>query len=287
MSDDAKRNRLIFLLLAASLMVLIAAALPQLELKPGIPLPKWEGGTLPSPIDSQPNVTISLSTFFKALFEVVGLIVALYCLYKFLKGVPWKDILGPALRIGLVAGVAIAILFAFANLQITPGSLASEVLPPELHLEERPPLGSPPAILVRLVWIGLGIMLLILGIWVSKRRAQDRRAGDPVTVEAEYAIQALQQGLDFRNVIVQCYRQMSAALQKEQGIELENSMTAREFERLLEAKGLPRDPVHQLTQLFEAARYSLRQFTPTDEQTAFECLCTIVQFSRERKPDLT
>jgi hypothetical protein len=130
-------------------------------------------------------------------------------------------------------------------------------------------------------------MLLILGIWVSKRRAQDRRAGDPVTVEAEYAIQALQQGLDFRNVIVQCYRQMSAALQKEQGIELENSMTAREFERLLEAKGLPRDPVHQLTQLFETARYSLRQFTPTDEQTAFECLCTIVQFSRERKPDLT
>jgi len=80
---------------------------------------------------------------------------------------------------------------------------------------------------------------------------------------------------------------MSAALQKEQGIELENSMTAREFERLLEAKGLPRDPVHQLTQLFEAARYSLRLFTSADEQTAFECLNAIVQFSRERKPELS
>jgi Domain of unknown function (DUF4129) len=287
MSDDAKRKRLIFLLLAASLMVLIAAALPQLELKPGIPLPKWEGGTLLSPIDSQPNVTISLSTFFKALLEVVGIIVAIYCLYKFLKGVPWKEILGPALQIALLAALAIVSLFAFANLNITSGSLASEVLPPELHLEEGPPLGSPPVILVWLVWIGLGIMLLVLGIWVSKRRTQKRHAGDPVTLEAEYAMQALQKGLDFKNVIVQCYRQMSAALQKEQGIELENSMTAREFERLLEAKGLPRDPVHQLTQLFEAARYSLRQFTPADEQTAFECLNTIVQFSRERKPDLT
>ena len=285
MSDDAKRKTFIFLLLTAGCMVLIAAALPRLDLKPGIPLPKWGGGTLTSLSESEPNVTISLSTFLKALLEAVGIIVAIYCLYKFLKGVPWKEILGPALRIALLASLAIAILFSFANLHITPGTPAADVLPPELHLEEGPPLGSPPAILIWLVWIGLGMLLLVLGIWVSKRRNQDRRAGDPVTLEAEYAMQALKQGRDFRSVIVQCYRQMSAALHQEQGIELENSMTAREFEQLLEAKGLPRDPVHQLTQLFEAARYSLRQFTPADEQTAFDCLSTIVQFSHERKPD--
>jgi hypothetical protein len=130
-------------------------------------------------------------------------------------------------------------------------------------------------------------MIIALGIWASNRRTQNLRAGDLVEIEAERAMQALQQGLDFKNVIVQCYRQMSAALQKEQGIELEDTMTAREFEHLLEAKGLPRDPVHQLTQLFEAARYSLRQFTPADEQKAIDCLSAIVQFSRERKPDLT
>ena len=287
MSDDAKRKGLIFLLMAASVMVLIAATLPYLELKPGIPLPKWQGGTMPTPTDSQPDVTISVSTFFKALLEVVGIIVAVYCIYKFLKGVPWKEFVGPALRIALLAALAIVILFAFANLNITSQPLASEVLPPELKLEEGPPLGSPPAFLVWLVWIGLGVMLVVLGVWFSKRRTQDRRLGDPVTLEAEYAMQALLQGLDFRNVIVQCYRQMSAALQKEQGIELEDTMTAREFERLLEAKGLPRDPVHQLTQLFEAARYSLRQFTLVDEQTAFECLNTIVHFSREKKPGLS
>jgi len=287
MSDDAKRKGLIFLLLVASLMVLIAATLPYLELKPGIPLPKWEGGTMPTPTDSQPDVTISLNTFFKALLEVVGIIVAVYCIYKFLKGVPWKEFIGPALRIALLVALTIVILFAFANLPITPGAPAAEVLPPELKLAEGPPLGSPPAFLVWLVWIGLGIMLVVSGVWFSKRRTQDRRAGDPVTVEAEYALQALLQGLDFRNVIVQCYQQMSAALQKEQGIELENSMTLREFERLLEAKGLPREPVHQLTQLFEAARYSLRQFTLAEEQTAFECLNTIVHFSRERKPELS
>ncbi len=137
---------------------------------------------------------------------------------------------------------------------------------------EGPPLGSPPAILIWLVWIGLGVMIIMLGIWASNRRTQNLRAGDPVEIEAERAMQALKKGQDFKNVIVQCYRQMSAALQKEQGIELEDTMTAREFEHLLEAKGLPRDPVHQLTQLFEAARYSLQQFTPADEQTSLRLL---------------
>ena len=286
MSDDAKRKRLLFLLLAASLMILIAAALPQLELKPGIPLPKWEGSAMLSPVESQPEVLIPISTLFKALLEVVGILVSIYCVYKILKGVPWKEIIGPALRIALLAVVAIVILFALANLHITSEPLAPEILPPELK-PAGPPLGPPPAILIWLVWIGLGVMLIMLGIWASNRRTQNLRAGVSVETEAERAMQALQKGLDFKSVIVQCYRQMSAALQKEQGIELVDTMTAREFEHLLDAKGLPRDPVHQLTQLFEAARYSLQQFTPADEQKAFDCLSAIVQFSRERKPDLT
>ena len=219
MSDDAKRKTLILLLLTAGSMVLIAAALPHLDLKPGIPLPKWGSGTLPSPSESEPNVTISLSTFLKALLEAVGIIVAIYCIYKFLKGVPWKEILGPALRIAVLASLVIVLLFAFANLHITPGAPAAEVLPRELRLEEGLPLGSPPTILIWLVWIGLGLLLGLVGIWASKRRNQDRHTGDPVTLEAEYAMQALKQGRDFRSVIVQCYRQMSAALRQEQGIE--------------------------------------------------------------------
>ncbi len=286
MSDDAKRKRLLFLLLAASLMILIAAALPRLEFQPGIPLPKWEGSTRWSSIETQPDVSISFSTFFKALLAVVMILVLLYCVYNFIRGVPWKKILGPALLIATLALVVILILSALTNLHITSEPLAPEVLPPELQ-PAGPPLGSPPAILIWLVWIGLGAMIVMLGIWASKRQSKNLRAGDPVELEAEHALQALKKGLDFKNVIVQCYWQMSAALKRERGIKLEDTMTAREFEQLLEAKGLPRDPVHQLTQLFEAARYSLRLFTPADEQKAFACLSAIVQFSRERKPDLT
>ena len=286
MSDDTKRTTLIFLLLAAGLLILIAAALPQLELNPGIPLPKWEGGAASSPSESQPDVSISLDTFSKALLEVVGILVLGYCVYKALKGAPWKEILGPAVRIALLVLLAMFILFALSRSHITSGPQALEILPPELT-QEGPPLGSPPAILVGLLWLGLGTMVIVLGIWATKRRTPNLSADDLVELEAERAMQALMRGLDFKNVIVQCYRQMSAALQKEQGIELEAAMTAREFEQLLKAKGLPHDPVHQLTQLFETARYSLRQFTPADEQKAFDCLSAIVQFSRERKFDLT
>ena len=74
-------------------------------------------------------------------------------------------------------------------------------------------------------------------------------------LEAEKAWQALITGLDLKDVIVKCYRQMSLALEKEQGIERKDFMTTREFENLLEAAGIPHDPIHQLTQLFEAVRY--------------------------------
>jgi hypothetical protein len=77
---------------------------------------------------------------------------------------------------------------------------------------------------------------------------------------------------------------MSLALQKEQGIELAATMTARDFERLLEARGVPAAPVHQLTRLFEAARYGRWLPEPSDEQAAFDCLSAIVLYSRERRP---
>jgi hypothetical protein len=102
-------------------------------------------------------------------------------------------------------------------------------------------------------------------------------------LEAEKARQALMTGLDLKDVIVKCYRQMSLALEKEQGIERKDSMTTREFESLLEAAGVPHDPIHQLTQLFEAVRYGNWQPNPMDEQKAIHCLEAIILYSREAK----
>jgi hypothetical protein len=72
-------------------------------------------------------------------------------------------------------------------------------------------------------------------------------------------------------------------LAEEQGIERKDSMTVREFENLLEVAGVPYDPVHQLTQLFEAVRYGHWQPNPIDEEKAIHCLEAIVLYSREAK----
>ena len=285
MPADIKRKTLTFLLMAVILTALIAAGLPQLELKPGVPLPVLQGGVgAPSP-DQALAVSISINTYLKAVLEIVLALVVAYGGYKLLKGAPWREILVPALKIAVLCMVVLYIFFLLANVQIKSEPIALEILPADLNIPGRP-LGPLPQGLIWLVWIGLGAGVILLGIWFIRRPPEYTHPGDPLKLEAERALQALRTGSHLNNVIVRCYIQMSQALQKEQEIELEQTMTAREFEHLLEARGVPYTPVHQLTQLFEAARYGYRQPSPGDEQKAFECLNAIVQFSRARRqPD--
>ena len=146
------------------------------------------------------------------------------------------------------------------------------------------PLGSVPPLLLWLVGIGLLATGILLGIWIFGSRSRRTTITiDAVGLEAEKAWQELKTGLDLKDVIIKCYRQMSLALEKEQGIEREDFMTTREFENLLEAAGVPHDPIHQLTQLFEAVRYGNWQPNPMDEQKAIHCLEAIMLYSREAK----
>jgi hypothetical protein len=282
MADDAKHKAILFILLAAIAMVLIAAVLPRLKIEPGIPLPGWEeSGTLP--IADTPNVAISIGTFFKAILDIIVVLVLAFSVYKFIRGVPWKEILRPFTLMGSLATVALTVLFALTKIHIVLRPLEPEILPPALK-SNGPPLGSPPIGLIWLVWIGLAVVIVLLGFWIRNWRTHRTRAADSLKREAKRAMQALQTGLDLKSVIVQCYRQMSWVLQREQGIELNETMTAREFERLLNVKGFPYPPVHQLTQLFEVARYGVRELNASDEQDAFRCLNAIVDHSREAGP---
>lgn len=279
MTNDAKHKTLIFLLLVVIATVMIAAALPQLELKPGIPLPEARGTSEARLPENPPIVAIPGEFRFTAIMAAVVIAVLALVVggYRLSKEFSWKKVPWPALIIALLALVVLGILFSQIGVS---DPLEPELLPPESKLDG-PPLGSLPPGLVWLVWIGLVGLIGFLGVWAIRRPAGQTRAHDPVKVEAERAMRALKTGLDLKNVIVRCYWQMSLALREEQGIELEETMTAREFERLLTARGVPYAPVHQLTRLFETARYSLQPSTPTDEELAFECLSAIVQHSRE------
>ncbi|MFT3894435.1 MAG: DUF4129 domain-containing protein [Anaerolineales bacterium] len=103
---------------------------------------------------------------------------------------------------------------------------------------------------------------------------------DLVGLEAEKARQAIMTGMDFKDVIITCYRQMSMALKQEQGIERKEFMTTGEFEHLLQSAGVPYEPIHQLTQLFDAVRYGNWQPNATDEQVALRSFESIMEYSR-------
>ena len=69
MTYSTKRKALILLGLIMIITVIIAASLPQLELQPGMPLPRLENDQVVlAPIEEEPLVAISINEFFKVLF---------------------------------------------------------------------------------------------------------------------------------------------------------------------------------------------------------------------------
>ncbi len=282
MSVGQKRWTLTFLLLVILTTFLIAAALPQLTLQPGIPLPEGQetGGDAQSGVI--PLVSITFSTLLKAIFGIFLALALGIGLIKLLRGLHWKAALRPLLIGMIVLVVAVGLIAIVMNLKITFHTSAVEYMGPIPQSFTGPPLGLPPVSFTWLAGILLAACVIGMLFWFLRYRIF-RAHADAIAREAERALQALQSGEEFKNIILRCFYQMTQVLKAEQGLALEDAMTAREFERLLVARGIPNTPVHKLTQLFEATRYG--NFLPGSllEQEAFECLEAIRSFSHARK----
>jgi hypothetical protein len=275
MTANNKRRILIFLTLAVLAAVLLATALPQIELKLGVPLPPQFGNQGEQTLDPASGFTISISTGVMAFIGFTLLVMTAFIFYKAFQGVHWKEILIPALVIATATMGILYLLFSMFNVHVEKMPVMEETLPPDTFFTG-PLLGPAPRSLTWLVWAGLAALVLVLGLWLLRKPARV-----PVLErEAEKAIRALRSGSDLQDVIVRCYLQMSQALQEERGIEMKQAMTAREFEGVLSEKGFPSAPVHELTRLFEIARYGQHEPGPGDEQKALDCLDAIVQHSR-------
>ncbi|MBN1259953.1 MAG: DUF4129 domain-containing protein [Anaerolineae bacterium] len=119
-------------------------------------------------------------------------------------------------------------------------------------------------------------------VYVLRLRRNPRDVLEQLAEEAQRALVSLEEGGDFRNVVLQCYAEMSRVLLERQGIARERSMTPREFEQQLHTLELPRGQIHELTELFEAVRYGAHAPNPSDEYRATACLKAIVAFCGER-----
>ena len=285
MTNAGKTKRLILLGLLLFAAGLIAVGLPRLELLPGMPLPDWEGGSDALPLGSTILPPISVNSFILAILGIILGSALLYAGYKVIREASWKEILGSfrfAAILGLVASAVIFLVFTVAHVDLKPAPSAAELPPPAASLKG-PQLGPLTPLWIWLAWIGLGLVVVLLVLWIVLWQKRHSRTRDPLSEQAERALEALKSGESFKNVIVRCYSEMSLVLQREQGLELEETMTAQEFERLLEARGIPHTPIDQLTRLFEAARYGCRPPTSADEQAAFDSLNAIVLHIRQQK----
>ncbi len=285
MNDDAKAKSLVLLGLTLLTIGLMAVSLPELKLLPGIPMPDWEVNPAAAPIESAPLPHLSLNILAVAILGIILGSTLLYTIYKFIQGASWKQMLTSfrfAAVLILVVSAVIFVLLAVGRIQLTPAASLPE--PPSLSGSLKGlPLGPLPPFIILLAWIGLGLGVALLAVRIVFWQTRRRRSRDSLAAQAEYALQALRSGENFKNVIVRCYSEMSQILQRERGLALEETMTAQEFERLLLARGIPHAPVDELTRLFEAARYGYRSPTSADEQAAFDSLNAIVLHIRQQK----
>lgn len=281
MTQRQKNIVLLFLIVALISILLLASSLSNLQLRAGTPFPgsgdsdhAVQNGTTLSPAK---NYSFSL---LQGVFAFIFLVLIIYLPARLTKLVNLKVLL----RSVFILGLLLAIVYMLPRL--SPGQTKyipneiSEVTPLPPFDYPVTPLGKPPQVLIILVVIGslLGVGLLIFILF--KRQIKTIKIEDQLLREAEQALAAIKTGMDFRNVILQCYIQMSHSLWQEQGIEREYNMTAREFEELLGSKGFPSAPVHQLTILFENVRYGYHQMSDSDEMIAIQSLNEIIDFCR-------
>jgi len=282
MTYSAKRKALIFLGLVMVITMIIAASLPQLQLQPGMPLPSLSNGQVKAAQAKEDQfVFMSANQFIVILIGLIVAITTLYSMYKLLKGADWKNIVATARSMLFISLLVCGILLLIMMIPGSESSTQVEMPPQTPEPLVTSPLGAAPPVLLWVVGIGLLIMTALAGMWIITSRQP--KPIDLVGLEAERAWQALKTGLDLKDVIIKCYHQMSLALEKDRGIEREDFMTTGEFEHLLETAGLPYDPIHQLTQLFDAVRYGNWKPNPADEQKAIQCLEAIMVYSHETK----
>jgi len=281
----SKTHALLYLALAAAGLALLAASLPILELRPGLPIPGAAlapEGTAAGPGGAAPAGYL-LPAWLQAALALAAVALLAALTVALMKRIPWK-------RTVLLAAGWLLLFVLFSLLPRGSATLYTPLAEPEIAATQPAfvyrvePIGDPPAGLLR--WLALALALSALGAaaWLFARAFRLGAPTDPLADEVEAAAQALATGHDLKDVVIRCYLQMERVMAAEQGIQRPEAMTAREFEAYLAQRGIPAAPVHTLTRLFEQARYGSRPLDGPDEDAARQAILAIRAALRATAP---
>src|SRR5919199_591605 len=276
---------LIFLGGAVIALMLLAAGLSGIELRPGEPylltgllqlLRAFRG-------EERTETPGPLGASRVPLTFVVWLLLPILIGFLLVSRHAWRELLKRILS-GFVLVIAFYVVMRALTdaygLGATPESSANgrSPAPPGGGLPSLPVfVANPPQWAVILVSLLLA-SLVFGGLWLLWRRAP--RQEDPLTMlaeEAQEALEGLRAGGDLKDTVMRCYVEMSGILSSQRGLARDTSMTPREFEQRLAAAGLRDEHIRELTLLFEKVRYGAKHPGEREEHEAMACLTAIVQ----------
>jgi hypothetical protein len=287
-----RRNKaitLIFFGITLTGLIFLAAGISDLEFMPGEPFSLNEpdnqerGGTLNN---DWMDILLTAARVFMGLAVIL---MPVYILYVIFSKQGQRDLI--RLLAGLIPFMALLLILS----RLPQNTFFNE----QLLGENGPNFGEelagaplaqfaadPPDWLINL--IGIILALFITGIAAvivinRKRLPVNYHPFERLAQTAEGAIHDLYAGKDLRETIIRCYREMGVVLDQERGIRRNETMTTHEFEEVLQGKGLPEGPIHQLTLLFEEVRYGNAQPGEQDETRAIASLSEIVTVMRSKR----
>lgn len=273
-----------FVLLA---LLLLASSLNALELAEGKPVPYSEmAPTFSNSVENENAMSILLIIFRVAMI-IVWILVPIFIIYLIISKQARKRFLRDMATL-------LPILFflywltnsdLMRNREGEAGGMLGFNQPMEEGVIESPPVmpvfQPPPDWVTTVTSLVLAaaltaiVVLIIFAVWRRNRREEELPL-QKIERRAQDALDELAAGGDLREVIQRCYFQMIDVLHEYRNIQRDRDVTPHEFEMLLTRHGLPRDPIHQLTMLFEQVRYGAHQPGRQDERLAISSLSAIV-----------
>ncbi len=277
---------LIIFLIVLAAMLLLAFSLAQLDFRPGTPFSLEQSAVEAFGMLSW-NSDLGILLFLRILLGLAILSIPFILVYLLFNKKARKRfimfLIVAAALIMIGSGVVEHLSISMQPLQVSPQPVQAMPDLPQAPIA-RFEAAAPADLVVIAAVIGIALALaVVIGLLVFRRKPvyrQDEPGLEPLARPAEQAIQSLYAGGDLKEIVVRCYLDMCAAIDREQDIRRAGSMTVHEFERLLAQKGLPQEPVHSLTGLFEAARYSPEVPGAAEQQQALSSLQAILKACR-------
>jgi len=290
MSKTQKQKLLGVLAFAALLMALLAISLPALQMKPGEIFLLQTSNPM-STSSSAPKDMNWFFIFIQFIIAVLLILLPVHILISLLTKEGRKRLLIDVLRMGLII---LALMWLLkTELLILPSGESNVVqpgfaeppgftgeLPNPPSFEANPQPWMLALIIIAAAGVVAVITLIILRL-LTYRKPAERLQFQDFADNAQAALEAIEEDqIDFEDVIIRCYAEMSQTIRIENGIQRDQAMTTHEFEQELMSRGFPALPILQLTQLFERVRYGHQKTRENEKQVATQSLSEIIAFCR-------